>query len=234
MPILLLTPFICHSQANLEIWPVTISASSKEQVSVLWLKNVSDSSTSLQVRVLTWEQKDNKNIYSEQNRIYAEPSFMVIAAGKQTPIRFFGVDKKGEKELSYKVVIDELPQPSEANKTAKIKVRMQYILPFFVYQDGMNRAFIPGADSLPKENHSIIGKIEGKNLLIFNNSVTHLKVTGFNFCHRAVNCIERKEPVGYVLPGQTMRFEINENDVANADKVFIESSLKKENVQLSR
>ncbi|PJZ07152.1 hypothetical protein PRCB_02495 [Pantoea rodasii] len=197
-----LIPVMGYSQANLEIWPVTLTSSSNK-TPVLWIKNLSTKSSSLQIRVLNWKQKKNEDIYSEQNAVYPQPSFLVIGPAEQIPVRFFGIEEKGEKELSYKVVISELPVYSgvEKHKKNSISILMQYVIPFFVYQNNVSNLILPGSDGIPKEKHQIdISKIDGE-LYLKNMGVTHIKVDKLTLCNLKQNCQSKKMPVTYILPG---------------------------------
>lgn len=225
--VLFVTPEVCFSQASLELWPVTLTASAEKPNPVLWIKNVGKTSTSIQVRVVQWEQVDKNNVYSEQDSVYPTPIFLVIPAGTQSPVRFFGMNRKGNKELQYRVVIDELPQPG-GDTDNHVKVRMQYILPFFLYQNGLDDSLLPGSDGLPRENHHVRWLLKDGKLEIKNNSKTHLKITSFALCTGNSTCTEQQIPVSYVLPGREIVFIIKNKEINGSKRLIVKSGNRKE------
>jgi fimbrial chaperone protein len=198
----------CFAAANMEIWPVTISFTGSAKNSIFWLKNVGSESVSLQVRVLNWQQADSKNLYAEQNEVYTVPAFTIIPPQKKIPIRIYGIKNQGDKEHDLKVIIDELPTPDVIQKSTQnnIKIRMQYILPLFVYGQKLQPAILPGADGVPKEKHHLIWSVEKNTLWIENHDKTHVKITSIDFKCGKKSCYHQDIPVSYVLPNAKMAF----------------------------
>ncbi|SFM97065.1 fimbrial chaperone protein [Izhakiella capsodis] len=202
----------CFASADLEIWPVTVSWSTQTTIPTVWLRNVGKDSVSLQVRILKWQQQNNQNIYSDQNTIYSLPTFVNLGPGQELPFRIYGENTNGRNEDAYRIVIDQLPQlnlkPLKLNDSA-VDIRMQYVLPFFVYQKGINKNDLPNIDGFPGEKHHIQWSVKGGNLQIQNFSKTHLKIISVALRCGAEICFKKNIPVTYVLSGANVTLPLS-------------------------
>lgn len=201
--LLLLIPCRCFASADLEIWPVTVSWSTQNRTPTVWLRNVGKNSVSLQIRLLKWSQRNNQNIYSDQDQAYAIPTFINLQSRQELPIRIYGEKTSGSIEQAYRIVIDQLPELNIAphQQQNAIDIRMQYILPFFVYEQEMSSKLLPDINGFPREKHHIHWSLNANGLAIKNLSQTHMKITSITLLCSGVTCFQQSTPVSYVLPG---------------------------------
>lgn len=221
----LLTLFFAPSQASAQqpgavlIWPVNPVIEADRQAAALWLENPGKTPVTLQIRIYAWAQDDGQNLYAEQQAVIGTPPIVMIAPGTKQLVRLTRLGPvPTDHERPYRLIIDEIPVEGAAAATpgAAISFRMRYSLPLFVL----------GSAALAKDRHGdkpspmaptldwrIIAKDGGRFVEIRNAGVVHARLTD-----AALGGIPLAAGLlGYVLPGQTMRWPLPPGADANAD-----------------
>lgn len=207
-------PLISNATSAILVWPIFQSIASTQSGSELWLQNKGSAPVTLQIRIFKWAQRNSSDVYADQKEIIASPPFVTIQAGQQQVTRLIRLNTPTEKtEMAYRIVIDEIPvaaSPDQQKNGAGLIMRMRYVLPLFSYGPGLS----PLSQSGPVteiQRHlrwQLLRQKDHNILLITNNGPSHARLSDIYFSGDPSNTPSylAKGFLGYVLPGQTVRF----------------------------
>jgi fimbrial chaperone protein len=118
--------------ASLQISPVTVEFDAQMSAVGLTLSNPGDQPLYGQVRVFLWDQSDGQDQLSATTDLIASPPLIQIAPHSQQLVRLVRRSAKPSPlEQSYRLLIDELPTPSEA-PSGGVTIRLRYSVPVFI------------------------------------------------------------------------------------------------------
>ncbi|WP_071608980.1 molecular chaperone [Entomohabitans teleogrylli] len=217
--LLFLSPLSALSASSVLVWPVYQTIAADQKSSALWLENRGSTPTTLQVRVLAWQQQDGRERYADQNNAAASPPFATVPPGQRQLVRLVRLKPvPAGQEQAYRIIIDEIPatQPAsagDAGSAAGVQLRMRYVLPLFMAGEGLT---LPADDgtrpltSTPALRWQIT-QSEGKSwLTVHNQGQVHARLSNVFWGHSAGSKTLSLADgyLGYVLPGQTMRWPL--------------------------
>lgn len=216
--ILLLAPPPAAAQQGpgaILIWPVNPVIEADRQAGALWLENPGKTPVTLQVRVYAWAQADGKNVYAETNEVVGTPPIVTIAPGEKQLVRLTrtGPAPRGF-EVPYRLIVDEIPAPdADAGKPgASVAFRMRYSLPLFAIGASAPRAGGKAPAPAPALGWRIVGGPGEPTVEIRNDGPVHARLTAATLG----DTILAPGLLGYVLPGQVMRWPLPSGAKTNA------------------
>lgn len=197
----LLLPSMSYA-GGIRISPVSVNISSQDKASIVTLFNMSDESSSVQIRVYKWTQSDGNDNLTETDDIIASPPFITLSPGGSFNFRLVRTnDDPITGEKSYRIIIDELPKPQDKRSTGSgIGILIRNSLPLFIVND----------DAVPELQPSI----SESGLLMTNNGYRHallsdVMVTDLNTDKKIsldINTVN-----GYVLRNSYKKYPLNSN-----------------------
>ena len=96
------------------------------------LANTGDEPVPAQVRVYAWVQKDGNDVLVPTTDVVVSPPLVTVPAGGEQLVRVVRQGKPpGDRDVAYRVVVDELPGKPKS-KDAAVGILMRYVLPLFV------------------------------------------------------------------------------------------------------
>lgn len=232
--------FICAAAPAraMNIWPtnpyMVLKENSKvnrQEAALLFLDNGKRDNVRYQVRVFRWRQDNNQDIYSQQDDIQPQPPIIDFSNDQKQAVRLIKLNqsKSFSQEEAYRIIIDEIP--NSAIKHTGIQFRMRLVIPFFVYSSQVNGDYIPGISGIPKKIPSTSWKIVkeggGYMLEIKNTGSVHLRLSDLFFSHKGSIThayVLKRGLVGYVLPGQSMRFKLKNWSLGEGNSLNLYSS----------
>ena len=128
-----------HAANSLMIWPIDPAINPDEKASELWLENRGNATTMMQVRIFSWLQVGGQEQYQTQQQVVASPPMVRLEPGQKQLVRLIkqGAPQAG-REMSYRVVLDEIPTPrTPGENQAGLTFQMRYSVPLFVYGNGV-------------------------------------------------------------------------------------------------
>lgn len=130
-----------HAANSLMIWPIDPAINPEDKASELWLENRGNATTIMQVRIFSWLQVGDKEQYQTQQQVVASPPMVRLEPGQKQLVRLIKqTPPQAGREMSYRVVLDEIPTPrTPGENQAGLTFQMRYSVPLFVYGDGLNR-----------------------------------------------------------------------------------------------
>ena len=218
---------VANAASSMLVWPIFQVIKSNDRGSELWLQNRGNHNVTMQVRVFKWQQHQSAPVYSDQKNVLVSPPFVTIPPGEKQLIRLIRLHSTSPgQEDAYRIVIDEIPQAATSqtqDHDAGLVMRMRYVLPLFLYGQGLQPVDQNGpvtgiANNLSWQVLSPGGKTV---LAITNKGALHARLSdifwGTDNKHPEV--FISKGFLGYVLPGQTVNFPLPANTVLH-NKLF--------------
>ena len=93
-------------QANVQISPVRLDLSSTQANGIFTLTNLSndsDATQNLNADIVSWNQQDEKDIYSDQDSILLIPPIFSILPGKSQIVRLSLIGNESKQEQAFRV-----------------------------------------------------------------------------------------------------------------------------------
>ena len=210
-----------NAASSVMVWPIFQAIKSDDRGSELWLQNRGSHDVTLQIRVFKWQQRQSASVYSDQKNVLASPPFVTVKPGEKQLIRMIRLRPTSpQQEDAYRIVIDEIPQAStapEQGHEAGLMMRMRYVLPLFLYGQGVQPVDQNGpvSDLQKKLSWKVLSRGGKQVLAISNAGPLHARLSdifwGTDNQHPEVYI--SKGFLGYVLPGQTVDFPLPEKAI---------------------
>jgi len=187
--------------ATLQISPVIINMQSGENASGLTLRNPGDIPLYGQVRVFLWDQTDDSDTLTATGQLVASPPLIQIAAGGSQLVRLVRTTPApAAAEQTYRVLIDELPQP-DSLLASGVMIRLRYSVPIFVEP--------AGAGGAPRLAWHLIHRASAWFVSVDNSGTRHAQISAIQL----INGAGKVYPInggllGYALAGRSHRWEV--------------------------
>jgi fimbrial chaperone protein len=193
--------------ASLQVSPVSLELVAPSQASELTLHNLGDTAIDAQIRVFHWTEQDGKEQLTPTTDVVASPPAANLLPGQDYTVRVVRVsDKPVEGEEAYRLLVDELPQPSHETESS-VKFTLRYSLPVFFRQPGTDSQLIWTASAAKN----------GIDLTVRNEGTHHVRVSSLKILDSSGGALAARDGlVGYVLPHSTARWNVHGNGKAVA------------------
>jgi fimbrial chaperone protein len=157
---LLLLLFIsCNvTAAVLEVAPVQLSLSSTEKIGVLKITNRSDEDSLLQLELVSWQQKEGKDIYQPSHDIFMTPPLFKLP-GHQTQVIRFALRHPvlSHDQQAYRLNVKEI-DPSKVKHQRlgqHVYFLMNFSLPLLVQPDHIIERYTWSAQRIDAQHISL-------------------------------------------------------------------------------
>ncbi|WMY76698.1 molecular chaperone [Buttiauxella selenatireducens] len=191
---------------NILIWPIDPYLDADAKAAELWIQNQSDTATTMQVRVVGWQQQQGHEKYQPQQDVVASPPIVRIEGGGKQLIRLIkqNVVPAGQ-ELAYRIVVDEIPPTVESgNPQMGLKLQMRYSIPLFSYGAGME-IHKTASNHANAESEKLSWRVVNENgqstLQVTNRGNVHARLSQVTLRQGSQKRALTDGLMGYVLPG---------------------------------
>jgi fimbrial chaperone protein len=128
---ILISPEICKP-ADLFVTPVKLFFGAKQKTTIIKVKNNSDQTLSLQINTYSWVQDEEaKDQYPPTQDIILFPKILSLKSGEERIIRVGVNVPSGMKEKTYRIFLEELPQPLQTEGNV-IRTILKIGIPVFI------------------------------------------------------------------------------------------------------
>jgi fimbrial chaperone protein len=199
--------FLLHAlpanAASLIISPTSAERVAPDRAAVFHLRNQVSRPVGIEVRVLRWSKKGGVEQLKPTSDVVASPPSARLPPNGSRVVSVVRVSKEplGSEE-SYRVVIDELPDPTGSMSAAE-SVAVQHVLPvLFRTPDA------PASDvdwSLARSRGWLM-------LVVENKGAGRLRLSDVKLMQGGAVIAQRDGFVGYVLPGLTRQWRVGRED----------------------
>ncbi|KLD71878.1 fimbrial biogenesis chaperone [Xanthomonas pisi] len=187
--------------ASLQLAPTSLTLSAEQTADGLWLSNSGGAPVQVQTRAYRWTQRDGQDQLDPTQEILISPPMRTLAAGERQLIRVIRAGPAPTRqEACYRIIVDELPSADADRKGMQFVLR--YSVPIFVLPPGK-------AEPTPTLSAQLVAGTDGNaQIQISNSGSGHAQVADLQ--HRVDGAAKTSLNglVGYVLPGQTMRWSL--------------------------
>ncbi|WP_115512130.1 MULTISPECIES: fimbrial biogenesis chaperone [Xanthomonas] len=187
--------------ASLQLAPTSLTLSAEQTADGLWLSNSGGAPVQVQTRAYRWTQRDGQDQLDPTQEILISPPMRTLAAGERQLIRVIRAGPApSRQELCYRIIVDELPSADADRKGMQFVLR--YSVPIFVLPPGK-------AEPTPTLSAQVIAGTDGNaQIQISNSGSGHAQVADLQHRVDGATKTTLNGLVGYVLPGQTMRWSL--------------------------
>lgn len=117
--------------ANISVAPLHLELDDEEKATTLRLRNPASRQIGVQVRIFAWDQVDGEDIYTPTTDAAVSPSIIKIQPGDTQIFRVVRNTPMTPSEKRYRVVIDQLPDPS-LTRHGEFTPRLRFTLPLMI------------------------------------------------------------------------------------------------------
>jgi fimbrial chaperone protein len=110
----LATSSACAAAQSLTVLPVNVFFSPGQKASTLTVTNRGDRETAIQIRPYAWTQADGNDQLEATHTLAVSPPIASIAPGGTQLVRLILRDQPGDREVTFRILLDELPTPGAA------------------------------------------------------------------------------------------------------------------------
>jgi fimbrial chaperone protein len=190
--------------ASFGVSPVRVTLSESQQMGALTVRNDGTEPVSMQLEVLNWSQAAGKDVLTPSRELLANPPIFTVPAGGSQLVRV-GLRRApdAQRELTYRVILQELPPPPNPNFMGT-RMLMRISLPVFV---------LPEVDAKPVLLWQAARTPQGAlKISLTNNGNAHIQIANFKLSlPGSQQPWVTKESAEYVLPGQSRDWTLPAN-----------------------
>ncbi|MER8624012.1 molecular chaperone [Mesorhizobium sp. LNJC403B00] len=201
--------------ASLRVAPTGLELISPDASAVLNLSNDDPKRPiNVQIRVFAWSQAGGIETLTPTTDVVASPPSTKLGPNAQYVVRVVRVSKAPVRaEESYRVIVDELPDPSR-KKAGTVALALRYSVPVF-FRDA-DAAAPAVAWSVSRKGGSLV-------LTASNTGESRLRLSNLSLTQNGKKLGNRNGLVGYVLGGATMQWPIGSSKSLSAGSVLLKA-----------
>jgi len=192
--------FTSHA-SSLQISPVNIDMPASQRASSITVINTGTEAVNLQIRAFHWSQAGQQEALTPTNELMISPPAVTVPAGASYTLRVARLNNTPvDSELSYRLFIDELPEPIDPRTLSKgVAMVLRSSLPVFVAND----------KAIAQLNWQVVQGAQGLQVIAQNNGKRHAKIS-----HLTLQDAQGKQISfgpglnGYVLAGANKVFSL--------------------------
>ena len=189
--------------ASLQVAPVSLEIPAPGASATIKLRNEGTKPLNAQIRVFRWIQVDGEEKLEATDDVVASPPLATLAAKTDYVVRLVRTTKRDiAKGESYRLLVDELPDPSR-QQNGVVAIVLRYSIPVFFY---------PVDTAAPKLTWSVAQSGGRVFVSATNEGGRHVRLANLKL--RAPNGADitfGNGLSGYVLGHSTMRWAANNN-----------------------
>lgn len=189
--------------ATLQISPVMIDLPPGANASGLTLRNSGDKPIYGQVRVFRWSQANGEDELTPTQEVVASPPLIEIGAQSEQLVRLVRTGPPQGAEQSYRVLIDELPEP-DTTPVNGVAIRLRYSVPVFIEPGSGNAT--PGD---PKLAWHLLHADAGWTLAVDNAGQRRAQIASVQIVTGEGKAIDiNRGLLGYALAGSGRQWQL--------------------------
>ena len=190
--------------------PVRLTVPPGANSTSLVLENTGDQPVLVQAELMAWSQQEGKDVLTPSQDLIVSPPIFKVAAGASQTVRV-GLLRpiSGEREVTYRLFLQEVPQPRAPGETG-VGVALRLGLPVFV---------LPKSKVAPQLAWSAKPEREGIALSLTNTGNAHVQALECRLMREDGTVLVEQQLAAYVLPGQTRSWSIRTSQPWRGEKL---------------
>ncbi|RWM24954.1 molecular chaperone [Mesorhizobium sp.] len=200
--------------ASLRVAPTSLELIAPDSAAVLNLHNDAKQPINVQLRVFRWSQADGVEKLEPTSDVVASPPSTQLGPNADYVVRIVRPSKAPiRSEESYRVLVDELPDPSR-RKAGTVTLVLRYSVPVFFRNPDAKGPDV--SFSLSRTGRSFV-------LTARNDGESRLRLSNVNLTQGGKKLGSRNGLVGYVLGGATMQWPIGSSRSLSGSSVALKA-----------
>ena len=188
----------------MSVFPLRATMDGTRNSEVLTLRNGDKQPMLVQPTVLQWSQKDGKEVLEPTRDLLISPALVEIQPGETQVVRVaLRRSADPSRELSYRVVLKEVPRPS-ATKESTLFIALNISLPVFVLPSAGEAK---GALQVMSSQWEDVAGKEMLRLALRNPGNGHVQIKKFAISDTST-ALGEYNSMFYILPGETYTVRI--------------------------
>jgi fimbrial chaperone protein len=124
------------------VTPVRIYLSPKDRATAVTVQNEGDDEIVMQADIYTWKQKPNgdEDLALSEDLVLSPPILKIGPHGRQVVRLAMVSPPKSERQLTYRLIVREIPEAKPAEKNIQLQVALAFSLPVFITPPNVKRA----------------------------------------------------------------------------------------------
>jgi fimbrial chaperone protein len=180
---------------SLQVTPLTVEVTAPSATSTLTLRNQGAQPVNAQIRVFRWTQAGGKDVLEPTDAVVASPPMAKLAGRVDYSVRVVRTNRQPvAKEEAYRLLIDELPDPSRP-RSSGINIVLRQSIPVF---------FAPQDKGAPKLTWSVQNRGGQITVTARNSGERRVRISRLQVTAGKSTVSFAKGLVGYALAGSTM------------------------------
>jgi len=180
--------------ASLRVSPVLLDMKAPQAASSITVWNDAKEPINVQVRVFRWSQKDGADVYTPATDVVASPPITTLKPGGENIVRIVRTSKQAiQAEESYRLIVDELPDPAR-RQTGTITLVLRHSIPVF---------FSKPEPAAATPQWTVQQKPGGFQVTVTNSGTKRLKISNLSLAGGKTALAKRDGLVGYALGKST-------------------------------
>ncbi len=202
------------SAASLQVAPTSLTLQATQNAEGLWLSNSGEQPVQVQLRVFRWTQVNGVESLDPTRDLVVSPPMQTLPPGERQLVRVIRTTPvPPTAELSYRVIVDELPTDTTSTSPQGLRFVLRYSIPIFVVPQARaaGEARPEPAAIAPSLQVRLVAGDDGEAILeVRNSGRQHAQIADLAFGTSAADAVPLLPGLlGYTLAGQTMRWPLN-------------------------
>lgn len=200
--------------ASLQVAPVTLTLTPRQNADGLWLSNNGDAPLQAQARIYRWTQVDGEDRLEPTRDLTLSPPMLQVGPGERQLVRVIRLGPPPDTvEASYRVIVDELPVSVAADAPPRpgLDFVLRYSLPIFLrpLSDADRAAPVTPPAPMAALAATLVDDGGRTQLQLENRGSGHVQLADLVFVDAAgKRLVLRQGLAGYVLPGAVRRWPV--------------------------
>lgn len=215
------------SAGSLTVSPIMLELSARETAQGLWLSNSGSEPMRAQLRAYAWSQTEGADVLLATHDLVLSPPMLTLGPGQQQLVRVIRASANAPHEQSYRILVDELPDPNKPPQKG-LSFVMQFSVPVFVLATEQNKGAVPAAPL----DWQIVNQDNKLTLTAVNNGAQRAQIADFELLDAKGQTLQQQSGLfGYVLAGATRRWSLPLSAAQAAAATAIQGRINGEDVR---
>jgi fimbrial chaperone protein len=181
--------------ASLRVAPVLLDLRAPTAASTIRIWNDAARPMNVQIRVFRWTQRNGADAYEPTRDVVASPPMTTLRPGAENLVRIVRTSKQPlTGEESYRLIVDEVPDPSRRAAGTVVLV-LRHSIPVF---------FTPSEPAGATASWTVARRKGGYLVTAHNKGPARLRLANLTLASRGATIARREGLVGYALGNSTV------------------------------
>lgn len=197
---------------SIAVNPVRVNLSATQTTSPLVVRNSGTEPSVVQLQIVSWSQKDGKDVLEPSRDLLATPPIFTVPAGGSQTVRV-GLRQRSDarSEGTYRLILQEVPPPPKPEFRG-LQMALRLSVPVFIAP-----AIPPTATLAWEANTTSLNSQAGLRISSVNTGNSHVQVLGFKLFSNGTELpLVAPAETAYVLPGQRREWSLRLTSVPAA------------------